>query len=451
MTLAPFHSLRSAGRWLMQSGTASVVANTTLTRVLLLAVNFATGVVIARFLGPSGRGALSALIILPPLMSSLFTFGLPSALLFYARTGVRERTALFTVSMLLTAALSVLMILAGIVAVPYMLHQYDATTIRAAQWLLLLAPEIMLSYIINAFLQATDRFDQFNQQRVLPAVFTLSALLVVKIAGGFSPLTAALCYLLPPIPVFVYGLWRMRDIIGISFTNAKSEAARLLHYGSRACGIDILGTVAQQADQVLVVALLSATSMGIYTVALSVSRVPNLVFNAMSDVIASKTIGMPPVEMTAFVGRAARISALAGAVLAIGIAAALPLALPAFYGSDFRAAITITDILLIELIASGVASILAVAFLAAGRPAIVTFIRGGSLIVAIPLLFALIPHFGLVGAASALLISSAARVLGFALLYRSAIGTNPPSLILTLDDLRFIRRRLSGQNAYVPV
>jgi antigen flippase len=446
MTTSP---LRSAGRWLSRGDTVSVVSQTALTRVFLLLVNFATGVLIARFLGTTGRGELSALIILPPLMSSLFTFGLPSALLFYARTGESERKSLFTIAMALTAALSALMIVAGIAVVPHMLNHYDAETIRAAQWLLLLAPEIMLSYIIASFLQAAGRFGQFNQQRYLPAVVTLAGLIALKSIGMLTPLSAALSYLLPPLPVFVYTLWRMRDIIGISFVNARDVAKRLLRYGARACGIDILGTVAQQADQVLVVGLLSAASMGLYTVALSVSRVPNLIFNAMSDVIASKAIGMPPVEMTALVGRAARLTALGGAAFGILIAATLPFALPLFYGSEFGPAVIITDILLVEILASGISSILALSFLATGHPGIVTIVRGGSLLIVVPLLFVLIPHFALVGAACALLVSSASRVVAFALLYRSAVGTPAPSLILTRDDIRFVANRLRRRIAYV--
>ena len=439
--------IKSAGRWLTHRGTASAVMQTALSRVFLLIINFATGVVIARFLGATGRGELSALIILPPLMSSLFTFGLPAALLYYTRLDERQRKSLFTVAMLLTTGLSVLMIGAGIAVVPHMLSHYSRDTIRAAQWLMLLAPEIMLSYILGAYLQAHERFGQFNRQRYLPAVVTLIGLLVLKATGSLTSLSAALCYLLPPIPVFVYSLWLMRDIVGISFGDARAEAKRLLAYGAKACGIDILGTVAQQADQVLVVGLLSAASMGLYTVALSVSRVPNFVFNAMSDVIASKTIGMPAAAMTEMVGRAARLTTLAGGAMSLAIAAVLPFVLPTFYGAEFGAAIGITDILLVEIIASGIAFMLSVAFLSVGRPGIVTTVRGGSLIVVIPLLFVLIPRYGLIGAASSLLISGLVRVAAFMLLYRSVVGSPPPSLILTGDDIRFVALQLRGQIA----
>jgi O-antigen/teichoic acid export membrane protein len=132
---------------------------------------------------------------------------------------------------------------------------------------------------------------------------------------------------------------------------------------------------------------------------------------------------MAPEELTAIVGRATRLTAIGGTLFALAIAAVVPFVLPLFYGAGFRGAVLITDILLVEIVASGIASILAVAFLATGRPGTVTLVRGGSLIVVVPLLFVLIPRFALVGAAS-------------------AIGTSAPSLVPTLDDLRFLVHRL---------
>jgi O-antigen/teichoic acid export membrane protein len=298
-------------------------------------------------------------------------------------------------------------------------------------------------------MQSTNRFALFNQQRFIPGVMTLVALLLVKLYGNLSPLSAAVCYLAPPIPVLVYILWRMRDRIGISFVGARDAAARLLRYGARACGIDILGTVAQQADQVLVVGLLSATDMGLYAVALSISRVPSLIFTAMCDVISSKAIGLAPSALTDIVGRATRLTGFGGTLAAGALAALLPFALPLFYGTAFGAAVIITDILLLEMIAAGVASTLAIGFLATGHPGIVTLVRGGSLALVVPLLFILIPRFALVGAASALLISSVARIVAFVVLYRSTIGTPPPSLVVSPDDLRFIYRRLQADAALV--
>jgi O-antigen/teichoic acid export membrane protein len=286
-------------------------------------------------------------------------------------------------------------------------------------------------------LQLRHRFTFINQQRYLPVVATLVGLVVLLHLGKLTALSAAMCYLVPPIPIAVWALLRLRPLVRPTFRGFASSARRVLNYGARASGTSILGTIGQQVDQVLVITLLSATSMGLYAVALSVSRVPNFLFMAMADVITSKAMGLSPAAMTAFVGRAVRFAILAGVLCALALALVLPVILPLFYGGAFRAAVLVSDILLLELTASGSAAVMAVAYLASGRPGTVTLIHAFSLLVTVPLMLVLIPRLGLSGAALSLLVSSASRLIAMFALYRRSVGTAPPSLVLDAGDLRF--------------
>jgi O-antigen/teichoic acid export membrane protein len=260
----------------------------------------------------------------------------------------------------------------------------------------------------------------------------------------FSATTAGLCYAIPPVPIFFWALFRLRGTVRFSLVNLGDSVRRLISYGSRASGLALLGTIAQQVDQVFVISLLSASSMGIYAVALSASRIPNFVFVAMNDAILAKSMRMPASEMTAFVGRASRIAAIAGALCAGLLGLLLPLLVPFFYGAAFRASIAIVDVLLVEVIASGVANVLGVAYLAVGRPGLVSLVLGGSLLITIPLMLFFIPRMGLPGVAVSLLISSTARVIAMLALYRVAVGAAPPSLFIKPSDVRFIVDRVRG-------
>jgi len=83
----------------------------------------------------------------------------------------------------------------------------------------------------------------------------------------------------------------MRDIIGISFVNARDVAKRLLRYGALRLRNRYSWFQSRSKRSGTRGRLLSAAAWGLYTVALSffVSRVPNLIFNAMSDVIRFKS------------------------------------------------------------------------------------------------------------------------------------------------------------------
>jgi O-antigen/teichoic acid export membrane protein len=432
-------SVAHIGRRLFGGGTSvSAVAQTVLVRLLLLGLNFATGVIVARGLGPVGRGELSALVIWPPFLTSMFVMGIPNAFLFYAQRDPEDKDSLFTASMIVTCALSVAMIAAGWFGLPFMLKSYSAATLDQARLFLFLAPEIMLSYIAGALLQDAHRFTFINQQRYVPVAATLVGLIVLLHLGTLTSFSAALCYLVPPIPIAVWAMLRLRSLVRPTLRGFASSVRRIVHYGARASGTSLLGTIAQQVDQVLVISLLSATSMGVYAVALSVSRVPNFVFQAMVEVITAKAMRLGPAELTSFVGRGVRFALLAGGLCALALAVVLPVILPLFYGADFRSAVVVCDILLCELAASGVASVLSIAYLASGRPGMVTIVHGFSLLVTVPLMFVLIPRLGLAGAALSLLTSSACRLVALFVGYRRAVGTAPPRLVVDRDDLRFI-------------
>jgi antigen flippase len=452
MTAARFSSAfarirRTLGRIRPRLGGGSssgAALQTALTRALLLGLNLATSIVVAHFLGPTGRGELSALVLWPPLLASIFSLGVPWAFLYYERKDPEDRDTLFSAAMLLTTLLSVVMVVAGWFILPLLLNQYSVHIVQLARWILFLAPEVMLSYITSAVFQTSNRFGAFNLQRYLPVVATFVSLLVVERAGWLNSVTAGLCYAIPPVPIFFWALFRLRGTVRFTFAKWRDATLRLVNYGSRASGISLLGTIAQQVDQVMVISLLSAASMGIYAVALSASRVPNFVFMAMTDAISAKSMGLPVQQMTAFVGRASRMGAVGSTICAVALGLALPLLLPLLYGSAFRQSIPVTEVLLLEVIASGTGSVLAVAYLAAGRPGLVTFVQGGSLLISVPLMLLLIPRLGLMGAAISLLISSSARVAAMLTLYRMAVGTSPPGLLITVSDIRFLVDRVRG-------
>ena len=417
------------------------------TRILLLFLNLATSVFVAHSLGPTGRGELSALVLWPPLLSTIFTMGIPNAFLYFDKKEPDSRDVLFTAAMMITAVLSVLMVGIGWLLLPLLLHQYSPNTLHIAQLILITAPEMSLSYIVASLLQASNRFGLFNLQRYFPFLTTLILLLIVKSAWGLNSTTAAICYAIPPTPIFIWTLFRLRGLVRLKFANILNSIRNLVSYGSRASGISLLGTIAQQADQVLVIGLLSATSMGMYAVALSASRVPNFIFLAISDAISAKAMSMPPKELTAFIGRALRLSVVGGALTAGGLGLALPVILPFFYGGSFHQAVGISEILLLEVMAYGLSVVISVAYLAVGRPGLVTFIQGGSLLFTVPLMLVLIPRLGLAGAAISLLLSSSARFLALFAFYRSAVGTAPPGLLLSATDFHFVAARFRGLRA----
>ncbi len=91
--------------------------------------------------------------------------------------------------------------------------------------------------------------------------------------------------------------------------------------------------------------------------------------------------------------------------------------------------------LLVEVTLSGCVFILAQAFMALGRPGVVTILQGIGLFLTVPLMLALVPHYGVMGAAVSLLISTIARLLFVFLGFRVFLNVRLPALLPEKQDL----------------
>jgi O-antigen/teichoic acid export membrane protein len=214
----------------------------------------------------------------------------------------------------------------------------------------------------------------------------------------------------------------------------------MLSYGVRSYGIDLLGTLALQVDQVLVVSLLSPSAMGSYAVVLSLSRMLNLFQNSVVMVLFPKAAGRSAEEAVALTGRSVRISGLITAVSGIVVCLTGPKLLRLLYGKEYVGAVGALRILVIEVVLSGATFVLAQAFMALGRPGIVTILQGIGLSLSIPMMLWLIPHYGIYGAAVSLLTSTIVRLLFICVGFRVFLKLSPPRLFPAMQDVRLLLR-----------
>lgn len=433
-------------RWVLggQSATAATL-QTLLTRVFILAVSVATGVMTARVLGPVGRGEQAAIILWPQFLAYAMTLGLPTALLYNLKRYPKEETELFSAALLLGTVLGIVASLTGIIFIPYWLNQYSAEVIFFARWFMLTAPLALLGITVTAAFEAQGDFTSANQMRYLAPLITLAILGVLTLTQALTPLTAGLAYLLPGLPIFFWMLTRLWSHFHPRWYGLTTSCKRLLSYGLRSYGIDLLGTLAAQVDQVLVVGLLAPAAMGMYVVSLSLSRMLNVLQTSMITVLLPKTAARPVEEVVALTGRAARVSTAFTFLAAIAVMLLGPVFLRLLYGSEYVGAVPVFRILLIEVVIGGTTWVLAQTFMALGQPGTVTILQGIGLGLSVPLLVVLIPAYGLEGAGWALLGSTTARLVFVLVSYPLILKIRPPSLLMTREDWHFMLQKFHLQ------
>jgi antigen flippase len=424
------------------ASTSGAFAQTLLAKFFLLFANLFTGVIVARSLAPVGRGEQAAMAMWPGFLCGLFSMGLGLALTYSIRREPARRKELLSTSIVLAIGFGTIATIVGIVFVPQWLARYSAPVIFFARSMMLIVPFMMVTFVFQAAFEARTDFTTSNVSKSVQQVATVIILGLLAITHRLTPFTSTACYLLPWTVVAIVLGWRLRKQITLRITGFGSSAKKLLSYGTRSCVIDILGTLSGQVDQVLVVGLVSASGLGLYTVALSVSRVLFVFHASLVTVLFPKAASLQPSEVVVLMGRAARITSLVASLASACLIVLLPFIMEPLYGGAFKSVVPIAQILCVEIVITGATSVLSQSFMATGKPGTIAVLQVIGLLLTVPFMLVLIPRFGLSGAALALLLSSTCR-LGLVLAcYPMILKTRPPSLIITGHDITFLLKRL---------
>jgi len=430
-------------RWVLAGrGATAATLQTLLTKILILGANTCTGAITARILGPDGRGEQAAIALWPQFLAFTMTLGLPIALRYYLKRNPEEESEIFSATLVLGTILGIVAAIAGILFIPRWLTQYSAEVIRYAQWFMVLSPIILLTTIYTAALEADYDFKTANQAQYLQPLTTLVILAGLAVSRTLTPFTAVIAYAFPSLPIFFWlsrCVWqRFRPHLG----GLRKSYQRLIGYGLRAYGIDLIGTLSVQVDQALVVNLLPPEAMGRYVISLSLARMLNLFQHSIVTVLLPKTAARPVAEVVAVTGLAVRISTALTSMAAAILFMLGPMLLNLLYGAEFMGAVPVFRILVVMTVVDGIVWILAQAFMALGRPGTVTLLQTIGLGLTIPFLLLLVPRLGLQGAGWALLTSTVVRLVFVLACYPLVLKVRPPSLLVKQEDFYILKQKM---------
>jgi O-antigen/teichoic acid export membrane protein len=390
-------------------------------RVMALGVNILTGLVSAALLGASGRGVLAALLTGPAFLAGICCFGLHAALIYRMKEQPGEASRYLGTSFTLTMLFGAAGIAAGWIAAPLWLHNYDAHTLWLGRLLLLGLPLALANWTMSGAAEAQGWFTFASFTLYLQNFGVLALLAAFGLAGWITPSTAALAYVAPTIPVFIFFLIRMMPRLKPDFRPSPKHAANLIRYGIRLYGVDLLNIFQQYSDQLIAVALLPAHLVGAYAVAQSVARLPNVVAAGVSTVLFPSVAARSKAHVMEKVALSFRLVTIVSGAAALALAICGPTLLLLIYGQSFAASIAPLRILLVATVISNGTAILYQAYAASGRPGFVTICEIVGLLTSLPLMAALASTSGPIGIALAVLAGA---------ILRAALATGGLTLVL---------------------
>lgn len=398
-------------------------------------MNALTGIVTARALNPAGRGELAAMTIWPVVLAGVTTVGLPSALIYHIRRNPSRASEMIGCGFLLSVGTGVIGTALGWYLVPLWLHGQPATIIEAARYCILATTVYSLTLAARAAWEAEGRLDRSHLLQSISPITVVIALVPLAALGMLTPRSAAAIYVFAGVPTAVWCVISVVRAHRPSLQHARSAFRELLVYGSRSYGVDLCNLLSVYLDQALVVGLLMPEAMGLYVVALSLSRIINAVQGSVALTTFPKMVGLARRDLAVAIARAARLSALVSGAIGLLVMGLGGILLSRLYGASFAPAGGLLRILVCEVVLAGIAQVLLQGFLAAGRPGVATLIQLSGLALSVPVFLTLVPIYGALGAAIALLTSTSMRLLLTVAAYPAFLQVPMPRVWIGPADL----------------
>lgn len=412
------------------------------TQGLILCANLGTGIIMARLLGPQGRGEFSAMSIWPQLLAMLATAGLNGAIVFRMRRNTAESGAVVGAALLVGCAFAMITAAAGVFVIPRLLAQYTAPVILFAQLCLVAVLVNSVSLLIKQSYTGAGQYGRSNFTNLLPQVLHL---LILIGFWGFGTLTAQTAVLALLGAGFVGLLLVLPDFvrrIRPRLRGAWRELPALLSFSGRGSLNDVVFTAAFFLDRLVLIPLLSPAQLGLYAVAFSFSRIIQLAQTAVMSVFFSHLSGLDPQQGKHLHDHALRYLLTGMFVACVVLWLTGEWLLTFAFGADFAVANAIFRLLVIEAALSVLSQVSVQLFLAHDRPGVVSTLQVATLVLSLSCLLILVPRYGAIGAAAALLIAGVVRWLALIVAIRQVLGLSLPRLLLNREDLRYMSGKL---------
>jgi O-antigen/teichoic acid export membrane protein len=396
------------------------------------ALTVATGVLIARWLGPVGKGVFSGLGLLQSGVAAA-TGGVGAAITYLLTKKARTISGLLSPLAALLVLVSILTWVGLLVWGAF--HGYSGT------WLIFFVSvpaSVVLSWQGYLFL-GLGRVRVLNRVSLARGLLLLVLLLVaVKAMGqglnGSLVAWAAAAYG-SAIFVVVYALMMGRPEGG---RRLQTDLSELLRFGSRSSLDGILGFLAYRIDSLIIIAFLGAAGFGLYSVAVAGGEVLYMISRSVATASAN-AIGSTELSKSAQItAKAVRTTTAAIGVMALILCVLAPMLVKLLYGDRFAAAALPFQILLPGVVAFSSAGIFSSFFsYQLGRPMFGVYLTLALLVIESVGCLTLIPRMGLVGAAVASTVTYLASTIGETWYFCKVTGMSPWALwIITRGDLR---------------
>jgi O-antigen/teichoic acid export membrane protein len=371
-----------------------------------------TNVILARSLGPEGRGVYAVAVVTPAIIALLAQLGIQNANVYYTSKKLiaLDELAGHAVALALVLGTLCFAVILGYVEVT---HSRRFLGIGSEYVLVACAalPFYLLTIFFQGILQGTERFVHFNVVLLTQyAAPTLGLFVGVVVLRG-QTLGAVAAWTASAVVTSLVSVGCVAGLTRLSLRLRTSTLRTLLRFGL----VGYLGTLTSfvnyRFDVFIVNFFAGARQVGLYAVGTGLAEIVWYLASAAGTVLAPRVASSAREEADRVTEAVSRVVALLALVAAAAIAVLAPFVIVWFFGEDFAESKWAVWLLLPGIVTFSAGRILSMYLLGRGRLPVDLVASFIGLVLTLVLDLLLIPRFGFRGAAVASSVAYTAAML----------------------------------------
>jgi O-antigen/teichoic acid export membrane protein len=396
--------------------------------------NAATGVLLARLLGPAGRGELAAIIVWPSVLAAVGSLGVTEAVTYETARGSSPVKSVVGSSFVIAAVQALVLALVGVFLVALIHHGDEPRIIRPSFLYLAFIPLNLLAIYAAAVLNGLRRFFAFHALRLMVIAVTAGGIIVVATNKTLTVEAAVVIYLIANALTAAATMVVLARRGVLSVTCDSATVRRLLRFGIRSHTTSLASMLNERLDQLVISVFLTPAKLGLYVIAVTMTSATTMIGQATASIVVPVLASLE--DHTARIAIATRYVSwvlIGSTCMAIPMLASTPTLIRILFGEEFLGAVPVTRVLLIATIFFSVNRVIAAVLNAVGRPLDAGIAESLSLMATVAGLTLLLPRLELIGAGLTSLVAYCSTTAWMTSKAARALKVAPSALLFSMS------------------
>jgi O-antigen/teichoic acid export membrane protein len=321
--------------WIQRLLTKSHLVSTGATDATLVILATITGILVARLLGPEGRGQFAIAILWPSVIVAIGNLGLREAFTYEQAKNPEIQSKLTGHMIILAICQAVILMAIGLLLIPLLTQSHTSEVTNSSLIFLLVIPANLLAIYGLGLLQGSLHISLFNAIRLSVNLVYLLGVSTLWLLGSVTVWTITLSLLVANIVTSILSVTAAIQQFGITWRIDLNLTRRLFAYGIRNHTGNLSFMLNQRMDQMLMAVLITPVQLGWYTAAVNVSSLTRLASGAFGTLVFPKVASSVSSDQQKVTILYSRLNATLTYGICIFLLITIPILIPLLYGEAY--------------------------------------------------------------------------------------------------------------------